>query len=606
MKAVNLLVDSLLPEDVRDPDMRFNSAGIEKVLVEVARKHPDKFAEIAGALADAGRNASYTSGTSFRLSDFESPVDTAAYLGQMREELKAARATTTDEREWEQQREKIWLKWQDKLEKDIMTAGDKAGNSIVRSAASGARGKPGQIRAMLATPGLYQDSKGALVPLFVGRSFSQGLRPAEVLAGSYGARQSVISTKFMTARGGDWGKQLAQTAADLMVTEKDCGTTNGIDLDLDDASLRGRVMADGTILDKRNLAKLRQGGAKKVLVRSALTCDADEGVCAKCLGLQANGQFPKIGFAAGMTAAHAVGEPVEQGALNVKHLSGQASAKKDFSGFHYLNQFTQAPEDFPDAATVAREAGMVEDVRDAPQGGKYVRVDGNDHYVLPGFDVLVKPGDKVEAGEQLSDGLVNPSDIVELRGLGEGRRYYSDRLKQILDDSGMKADSRNTEVVARAALRHLRMDDPDEDSPWLPDDLVDYEKVRRHWKPPADTADTPVAEAAGKWLVTPALHYTVGTQLTPRMVERLGQAGVGQVKTTATNPGFRAEMPRLRTAAHVQDDWLASQHTSYLKSQLLGSAERGADTNIEENRHFVPRLAVGENFGQNVEVTGKF
>lgn len=607
MKAVQLLVDSLLPEDVRDPAMRYDAAGIERVLADVARRHPEQFGEVAGKLADAGRQASWTSGTSFRLGDFQSPIDMASYLAQMKAEVADARKTALDDADFQRERQKIWLRWQDKIERDVMDAGRLSGNSLVTSVASGARGKNAQIRAMIATPGLYQDNAGGTVPLFVGRSFSQGLRPAEMLAGSYGARSAVLSTKLMTARGGDLGKQLAQTAADLVVTMKDCGTTNGIDLGIDDPSLRGRVTTDGTVLDKRNLAQLRNDGSKMILARSALTCEAPEGVCAKCLGLQANRQFPKIGYAAGMTSANAVSEPVIQSmGLNVKHTGGQTSSKKEFSGFDYINQFVQAPDDFPDAAAVAKEDGMVEDVRDAPQGGKYIRVGENEHYVLPGFEPTVKPGDKVEAGDALSGGLINPSDIVELRGLGEGRRYYSDRLKKILDDSGVPADARNTEVLARAALRHIRIEDAAEDAPWLPDDLVDYRRVVRDWQVPEDTADTPAEEAAGKWLAAPALHFTVGTKLTPNMTVRLKASGIKQVRTTATDPGFRAEMPRLRTASHVQDDWLAGQHTSYLKGQLLGAAERGADTNIESNSHFAPRLAIGEDFGKNTGLTGKF
>ena len=973
-------MDSILPEDCRDPGMKFDAAGLEHVLADVARRHPDKFAEVASKLADVGRSASYTQGTTYRLQDFKSPVDVAAHLAPMKAELEAARNGAVDDADYARQRDSIWLKYQDSLEKNLMARGRADGNSIVRSVASGARGKPAQVRAMLATPGLYQDSQGRTVPLFVGRSFSQGLRPAEMLAGSYGARASVVSSKRATALGGDfclaagtgvrmadgsiksieevrvgdwvmgvsasgvvkpvrvtavfsqglrpvvdikfpvapksrcfkvlrvtvdhkfltatggrkgtqldvlpskmWGKrtrlcqprdfddtgmvsepyallaglmvgdgslpvmaararvcftcfddsliedtssylaslglhwqqrktqphqyrvshddmranpfktwleaegwkgkspvktlpahihswdnasiwqfvagylatdgcitrksvdghyvpyvsfasaspelleqlqqllwvrfgirgaeifwipvdkikasfgaksakgiwsissqrdvkllaenirpwlpgvkallldtlisvdgfgknasldqavgvksindagvcecfdievdhpdhlfllgcgvicsnskQLAAVSAPLVVTMKDCGTTNGLDLDIGDPSLRGRVTADGTVLDKHNLAELRHSGAKTVLARSALTCEAPEGVCARCLGLRPDGKFPKIGFAAGITAAQSLGEPITQMSLNMKHLSGQASGKKDFSGFSYINQFAQAPEDFPDGAAVAQTDGEVEDVRKAPQGGVYVKVGDHEHYVQPGFDVTVKPGDKVEAGDALSEGLVNPREIVELRGLGEGRRYYSDRLKQMLDDSGMKADPRNTELVARAALRHVRVDEPAEDSPWLPDDLVDYDRMRQEWHPPADVQDTAPEEAAGQWLVAPALHFTVGTRLTPRMTDRLHRAGVSKIKTTATDPGFRAEMPRLRTAAHVQDDWLAGQHTSYLKEQLLGSAERGADTNVESNIHFVPRLAVGQDFGKDTAVTGKF
>lgn len=606
MKAVQLLVNSYLPPDIQDHGMKMDAGGLEKALLNVARDHPDKFKDIAQQLANAGRNASWERGTSLRLNDLKPVIDMPSYYKAMDKELDRAKFGATDDDAWQDERRKIWLKWQKKIEQDTMAAGTQQQNSLVTSVSSGARGKNPQVAAMIGSPGIYQDSLGNIVPLFVRNSFSQGLRPAELLATTYGARSSVVSTKVSTARGGDTAKQMAQATADLVVTTKDCGTKNGIDLDIDDDSLRGRLSTDGRVLDKRMLADLRNSGLKKVLVRSAITCEAPEGLCAKCLGLQANGSLPPIGFMAGITGAHAISEPITQSALNSKHTSGVASAKKEYSGFGTINQFIQAPEEFPDAAAVSREHGLVESIRDAPQGGKIITIEGREHYALPGMETLVKPGDTVEKGDQLSGGLMNPSDVVETRGLGEGRRYYADKLKTILDDSGMRTDRRNTEMLARGALRHVRIDDADEDESWLPDDLVDYNKIRADWKVPADAKEMHVDEAKGKWLVTPALHFTIGTQLTPRMTRHLKDSGIPNVTVTNTQPQFHAEMPRLRTASHVQDDWLASQSTSYLKGQLMSGAERGADTDIQSNLHYAPRLAFGEGFGQNTAQTGKF
>lgn len=984
MKAVQLLVNSFLPPELRDYGMTMDSRGLEKAMVGVARGHPDKFGEITKQLADIGRMASWSRGTSIRLGDLKPVIDMPAYYKEMDRELDQARFTAVDDDDWQESRQRIWLKWQKKIEKDTMSAGTKQRNSLVTSVASGARGKPAQVAAMIGSPGIYQDSQGRIVPLFVRNSFAQGLRPAELLATTFGARSAVVGGKQATAKGGDlclaqgtlvrmadystkaiekirkgdwvlgsdiagntfpvcvvntfkqgvkhvfdynlskfatvsctenhkflvrknrdgkvramlqpigkasgicynfytpvsfcdahlrqeplalltglllgdgsmpvnkpksrvcftccdpsliqdtsyylnclglswvqratqphqyrvsrlegvrkgiqrslrsdlfemgmagmkaltktipasakdwdnesianlirgyfatdgcvtfkdsaygggrhyfsfgsiskellegirdlcawrfgvrgsvvnkaqkeqdvvmfgklchvrqgylWmvssekevkimedilisapgvkaaklreilrapkrckrpqqamprlqkktsgsrdiacfdievghpdhlfvlgcglicsnSKQVASAVADLGVTQKDCGTKNGIDLDIDDDSLRGRVTTDGRVIDKHQLSDLRNSGLKKVMVRSAMTCEALEGLCAKCLGLQANGKFQAIGSQAGITGGHALFEPVIQGlGLNQKHLSGMAGGKKEYSGLDTIVQFVQAPEEFPDAAAVSRENGLVESVRDAPQGGKIVTVEGREHYALPGTDIMVKPGDQVERGDQLSGGLMNPSDVVETRGLGEGRRYYADRLKQILDDSGVPADRRNTELLARGALRHVRIDDADEDESWLPEDLVDYNRVRADWKMPGDVREMPVDEAYGKWLAKPVLHHTIGTQLTPRMGGQLKDIGATNVTVTGTQPKFHAEMPRLRTASHVQEDWLASQSTSYLKEQLLSGAERGADSNVQSNLHYAPRLAIGEGFGQNTAATGKF
>jgi hypothetical protein len=291
---------------------------------------------------------------------------------------------------------------------------------------------------------------------------------------------------------------------------------------------------------------------------------------------------------------------------NTKHNAGQAKGKKSFSGFDYISQFVQIPEEFKDRAAVSEEDGVVEAVREAPQGGHFIVINGREHFALPGFSVSVKPGDSVEKGDILSDGLANPADIVRLRGLGEGRRYYAERLAQILDDSGQAPDRRNLEIIAKATVDHYRMDDPDEDSPYNPDDLVRSSEFLRKYKPPADTSDYPMHKAQGKYLQQPVLHFTPGTRLTPKMIRRMEDAGVSSVLASGTAPSFSPDMRRLRVASHTNRDWLASMHTSYLSKQLVDSVERGDETNIEENRHFAPRLAYGKDFGKNTDKTGKF
>ncbi len=420
-----------------------------------------------------------------------------------------------------------------------------------------------------------------------------------------------------TAKGGDLLKIMTQGTLNYNVTEKDCGVGNGIDLPADDDSLTGRVLAvaagdlpAGTVIDRQALARLRKSG-KPVVVRSAMTCNAAHGLCSKCVGVQADGYFPKVGDSIGVTASAAVGEPIVQGALNVKHSSGMAKGKRSFSGFNYISQFVQIPDEFKDRAAVSERDGVVEKIEDAPQGGKFITVNGEKHFALPGFEPSVKVGDKVEAGEQLSDGLVNPADVVRLRGLGEGRRYYAERLGQILTDSGNPPDKRNVEILARSAVDNYITEDPDEDSPWQPDESVRSSDFSRGYTPPKDTADTHITKAVGSYLQKPALHYSIGTRLTPKMVDRLQSAGVESVSTSRTEPWFKPEMKRLRTAAHDSKDWLVSMGTSYLSSQMRDALERGDETNVQENYHFGPRLAYGADagkgaFGEHVEETGKF
>jgi len=614
MKAVQLLVNSALPPDLRDYERELDSKSLGNLLVEVARKHPDKYESIAKKLSDLGLKASYLQGETLTLSDMRPVVDRAKVYAEMDAKLDQAKKKYKDPEKFAQERLNIWLDYASRLEKMTADAALKKGSNLAYSVLSGARGKPAQLKMMVTTPALYTDAQDRTVPLFIRNSFGDGLRPAEYLAGTYGARKAVLATKRATAKGGDLAKQMVQAATPIVISEHDCGAANGIDLDPDDDSLRGRVLARdtagmkaGTVIDRHAMARIRKSGSKKIIARSPMTCQSKEGICSKCMGLNAEGKFSPVGDSIGITAAQAIGEPITQGALNVKHQGGAAGgAKKEYSGFNYINQFVQTPELFPDRAAVAQEEGVVSKVRDAAQGGKYVVIGDKEHYVPPGYPILVKPGDVVEAGDQLAEGLIDPGEIVELRGLGSGRRYYRDRLLRMLKDSGMPTDARNVEILSRAALDHIQIREASEDDDYLPDDVTSYSYLQSKHTPPADAGRTPLKSSIGRYLQSPALHYTVGTRITPRMTQRLQDAGYADVITSESSPKFAPHMVRLRASSHFNPDWLASMHTSYLKKQLQDASIRGRDTDVEQNIHFAPRLARGVDFGTKIKETGKF
>lgn len=614
VKAIQYAINSALPEELRDYQRPLDGKGIERLMHQVAVSHPDKYATILKHIGDLGRNAAYWQGETMGLDDLRGVIDTPGYLKQMDTEVAAATRNLRDPQAIREARENVWHKWASKLERDTMSAALVKNNAIGESVASGARGKPLQARAMLSTPALFEDSQGRTIPLFARTSYSQGVTPGAWLAGTYGARKAVVSTKVSTAKGGFLAKMLAQVAAPLIVTEQDCGTTNGIDLSKDAPDLRNRFLAtpaggldSGSLLDRKGIAQIKNKlKGDTVVVRSALTCQAPRGVCAKCIGADPRGQLHPVGYAAGTTASNALGEPATQAALSEKHTSGAASKKASYSGLDWLQRFVQVPDSFPDRAPVAERDGTVT-VMEAPQGGHYVHVGDQEHYVPAGLAVTVKTGEQVEAGQPLSEGVVRPDDVVRLRGVGEGRRYYSDRLGQMFADSGFKPDPRNVELIARAAVDHVQIDDP-EDLPdgVLPDDVVQFGEFMRNYEPASGSQVRDIKDTAGQYLQQPALHYTPGTKLTGSMVARLGKAGITKVMTNEKAPPFHPSMVRLQTSSFSNPDWLASLSTSYLGKQLSTGAMRGQDTNIEHNIHFAPRLAAGIDFGKNIETTGEF
>lgn len=614
MKAATLLINSYLPPDLRDETRIFSKGALDDLLAEVARRYPDRYSEIVQKIADVGRKSAYLQGETLTLKDMFPVVDKDAILGLMDQELSAIDPELPDQ---EKRRLKlgIWQKYNADLEKLTKDQALAQRNNLGNTVVSGARGNLVQLKSMVTTPALFTDYHDEPIELFVRRGYNEGLRPYEYLASTFGVRKGVISTKAATAESGDLLKQMTQASASTVVTDDDCGTVNGLDFDADSDDLIGRVLAKsyglvpaGTPIDKSVMRELRAKKINKIIVRSPLTCQTKKGICASCLGLLPDGKFAPIGYSAGITAAQALGEPLTQGALNVKHLAGAAKGgTKKLAGSDIIDQLMQSPEVFPYRAAVSSKSGTVEKIEDAPQGGKLITVGGEQHYSIPGFDPIVKPGDQVEAGDQLSEGIMDVADIMKYRGLGEARAYYVDRIRQAYEESGIKRPSRiNLETLARSTLNHVVVDNPEGIGAFLPDDVAAYNALSPDYSPPASTKTLPVGESVGQYLQVPALHFTIGTQLTPRMVSRLKVAGLSSVSVSGEEPKFHPEMSRLRAAAHSGSDWLAKLHSSYLMSNLQQDAARGMETNVASNLHFAPRLAIGEGFGKKIEQTGEF
>lgn len=289
--------------------------------------------------------------------------------------------------------------------------------------------------------------------------------------------------------------------------------------------------------------------------------------------------------------------------------SGMFKGKKSISGLPYIIQFLEGYDSGKDKAAVSEFDGEVEDIIDAPQGGKYIIINGTEHYVEPNTEIFVKKGDEVERGDILSDGLANPADITRLRGIGEGRKYVSERFKQLLDDSGAKAHKRNTETFARGFIDKVRITNPDGLGDWLPDDIVSYNALEANYVPEEDSKYISVKnhDAVNKYLQKPVLHYTIGTKLTKKMVDHIRDSGItDEVLVSDTEPGFEADFVRLREApTEGETDFIGRGVAPYQKANYIDAAVRGLQSNIKENVNPFTRMSQPD-FAENIKTTGKF
>ncbi len=289
-------------------------------------------------------------------------------------------------------------------------------------------------------------------------------------------------------------------------------------------------------------------------------------------------------------------EPISQSGLNSKHVGGVAGAGGGVTGFQAIKQLTEVPETFPGGATHAQRDGRIDRVEEAPAGGHYVYIEDSRHYVPANQELRAKPGDTVEAGDLLSNGIPNPSEIIQHKGIGEGRRYFVNTFRQTLKDAGIYGHRRNIELLARGLINHVRM--TDEHDHHIPDDVVPYDLLEHGYRPREDAEQLHVGSGAvGRYLEQPVLHYSIGTPIKPSVVKELKRHGVKDIVAHREPPPFIPEMQRAHDVLLGDPDWLVRMYDSNLKRGLLRSAERGLSSD-EAGTSFVPSLAHGINFGQ--------
>lgn len=600
-----LLVNEQLPAELQT-DVVLSMDELNKILAQVAQKYPDRYREISHALMQLGRQATYAEGATLRLSDTLLPIDKKPLLDHVKVQTRKIMADTSLSKDEKAQAiEGVYSAVQDELKKRTFQAALAKGNPFALQVKSKARGSPAQLMALMTTPGVYEDAEGKIIPTFIRRSYAEGLKPHEYWAATYGARKSVISTKFATRDAGYLGKQFGTAANALLVTEEDCETPHGIPVNTADVDNIGAVLARdvgkfkaGTVITRPVLAEL-QKKSDAILVRSPATCNAKQGICKQCAGIRETGDFPELGYNIGVNASSALAERIAQSSLNVKHSGGVGGGKGEavYAGFPVIEQMTQVPETFPDAAPLASLDGRVDEIREAPQGGSLITINGERHYVPADRNIYVKVGDNVEAGDQLAAGLVNPRDVVHYKGIGEGRRYFTDRMVQIFKDSGLDASRRNMEVLSRALINHVVSNDVEGTDASMPGEVVAYNTVANRYKarPDAELLDT--AQSTGRFLEQPVLHYTIGTRVTRGVADQLKKFGHNRVLTHPQPPSFEPYMLSLREIPQHERDWVAQLGSNYLRSGLLKNVHRSAESNIH-GVHPVPAIAKGTEIGK--------
>lgn len=624
----HLLLNDALPEDLRRPDRVLDAKGIQDLMREVAERYPDRYKDVLKNLNDIGRSAAWNEGTSVNLTSLRTSPAKEKLLAVAKQQIQ--QIVDNDSIPANKKDDAIvntLLPLGQELQNALFEEAKQENNPFYLQLISGARGKKSDYNSLRGADLLTSDHTGKVIPVPIWRSYAQGLDPVEYFAGLYGQRRGMIGTKFAVGDAGFLNKQLVNAAHRLVVTRESPDATRlpvGLPVHPGDKDNAGSVLAHpitipasgkiaervipaGTTLTSHILKDLDSRGIDEILIHSPLTeSTPDGGISRFAAGRRDRFGLSKIGDNVGIASAQSIGEKLSQGMLNSKHTSGVAGTEKiNRNGFEYLNRLIQAPETFPEAGPLAPMAGQIKGVDKAPQGGHYITIGDHKLYVHPGITPTVKPGDTVDQGDDLTDGVPHPVDLVHHRGLGEARLVYTNLLKEALDNSGISTHRRNLEAVVSGLMNWAKVTDPDGIGDHVVDDVVSHNQLSHAYKPRTTSTLTPVRQAIGRYLEEPALHYTVGTRLTRKVADRLDKHGVKDIHTHEEAPGFAPHMQRGLLGVHEDPDWQTQLSGFYTTSAFQKSVARGAESD-PNSTSFVPALARGTHFGDSLGETGHY
>jgi DNA-directed RNA polymerase subunit beta' len=387
----------------------------------------------------------------------------------------------------------LWQKATDDVEKAVVASFDKY-NPIKMMAQSGARGSNKQIMQLAGMRGIIANVSGRKEDVPTKSCYRLGLRPLEYFLSSRGGRKGLADTALKTADAGYLTRRLADVSQDVIVTEDDCFAAFGEktkgtvvrDLVVDGyvEHLRDRIegrfaareivdpknpklvlVPANTMITKEQAEAIEAAGIKEVEIRTVLTCRAKRGVCAKCYGKDMTGYGTvSIGEAVGIIAAQSIGEPGTQLTMRTKHYGGIATSNIT-EGLPRVEEILEARQP-KGVAIVSDVGGKVAGIRNVEKRQEItVRTpDGKDvTYLIPyGMKLVVKKDSDIEPGSQLTEGVVNPHDILRTKGIKAVQDYLLSEVIKVYKTQDIAINNKHLEIIIRQMLRKVKVEDPGE------------------------------------------------------------------------------------------------------------------------------------------------
>ncbi len=485
--------------EINFPIMKKNMG---EIVERVIRTHGlSEAAEVLDYIKATGYKYSTLAGVTYSMSDVKVPAAKKDILAEADKKVETirkqyARGLITNEERyqavisvWEQATKDVSKAMEDNFD-DL--------NPVFMMVKSGARGNMNQLRQIAGMRGLMASTTGKAVEIPIKASFAEGLDPLEYFISAHGARKGLSDTALRTADSGYLTRRLVDVSQDIIVREHDCGSHDGIVLcdikegnqvieklherligrfvieDLKDPKT-GEILVDTDTMITESIAdKIVAAGIERVKVRSVLGCRSKHGVCQKCYGMGlARRELVNIGEAVGIIAAQSIGEPGTQLTMRTIHSGGVAGVADITQGLPRVEELFEARK--PKGLAIITEIdGKVKISEDKKK--KEVIITSKDNsksYTIPfGSKLKVADGDTVEAGDPLTEGSINPNDILIIKGAEGVYTYLVQEVQKVYRNQGVDINDKHVEVIGRQMLKKVRVED-NADTDMFPGALVD-------------------------------------------------------------------------------------------------------------------------------------
>ena len=360
-------------------------------------------------------------------------------------------------------------------------------NPIYMMADSGARGSMSQIRQLAGMRGLIANTSGKTIEIPIRANYREGLNILEYFISSRGARKGLADTALRTADSGYLTRRLVDVSQDVIIREDDCGTHEGLEIfdiksgnqvieglherlvgrylvdDFCDAETGEVLVSKDKMMDEHDADIIVNAGTEKITIRSILGCRAKHGVCKKCYGSNlANGMPVNVGEAVGIIAAQSIGEPGTQLTMRTFHTGGVASAEDITQGLPRVEELFEGRK--PKSLAIISEIDGVVRFEEIKNNRHAVvfnpETQEEKQYLIPfGFRVKVEEGQQIKAGDKITDGSVNPHDILAILGANAVQDYLISEVQSTYRLQGVDINDKHIEVIVRQMMKKVRVED---------------------------------------------------------------------------------------------------------------------------------------------------